>query len=240
MTTSLFNIENKIIVITGGFGQLGLKFAEFLVDKKARVVIVDICQDNKKLAESLKEAEKENHLLLLKADITQEDELKNTLIKIQSHWGTPAGLINNAALDSPPHAAAQNNGPFENYPTELFEAVMKVNVTGTLLACKIFGSAMAQEKSGSIINISSIYGMLSPDQTIYQYRRDQGDEFYKPISYSVSKSALFNLTRYLATYWAKAGVRVNTLTLGGVFNHQDETFLKNYCAKVPLGRLSKA
>jgi NAD(P)-dependent dehydrogenase (short-subunit alcohol dehydrogenase family) len=108
-----------------------------------------------------------------------------------------------------------------------------------ILTCQVFGGAMAKAKSGSIVNISSIYGVLSPDQSLYEYRREQGEDFYKPPAYSASKSAILNLTRYLATYWAKQNVRVNTLTLAGVFNHQDERFLEKYEAKVPLGRMAR-
>ena len=115
---------------------------------------------------------------------------------------------------------------------------MSVNVKGTLLCCQVFGGAMAARGKGSIVNIASIYGMVSPDQSLYQYRRDRGEMFYKPVAYSASKSALYNLTRYLATYWGGKGVRVNTLTLGGVFNNQDPAFLERYNAKVPLGRMA--
>jgi NAD(P)-dependent dehydrogenase (short-subunit alcohol dehydrogenase family) len=99
---------------------------------------------------------------------------------------------------------------------------------------------MAKQGRGSIINISSIYGILSPCQDIYEFRRQQGEVFYKPVAYSVSKSAVLNLTRYLSTYWAKQGVRVNTLTLGGVFNEQPEEFLEAYCERVPMGRMADA
>ena len=98
---------------------------------------------------------------------------------------------------------------------------------------------MARSGRGSIVNIASIYGLVSPDQRIYAYRRQEGADFYKPVAYSVSKSALLNLSRYLATYWGALNVRVNTLTLGGVFNDQDERFLEGYCHKVPLGRMAR-
>ncbi len=117
---------------------------------------------------------------------------------------------------------------------------MEVNVKGTFLMCQAFGAAMAEAGRGSIINIGSIYGVVSPDQSIYQYRRDRGEEFYKPVAYSTSKSALMNLTRYLAVYWAKKGVRVNTLVLAGVFNHQDKEFLENYTRRMPMGRMANA
>ena len=97
---------------------------------------------------------------------------------------------------------------------------------------------MARHSQGSIINVSSIYGSVSPDQSLYQYLRDEGNEFYKPISYSASKSGIYNLTRYLATYWAKQGVRVNTLTLAGVLDDQDQRFLDAYCKRIPIGRMA--
>jgi NAD(P)-dependent dehydrogenase (short-subunit alcohol dehydrogenase family) len=110
-------------------------------------------------------------------------------------------------------------------------------VKGVALCCQVVGARMAEAGRGSIVNISSIYGMVSPDQRIYEYR---GDGFTKPIAYAVSKSALFNMTRYLATYWASKQVRVNTLTLAGVFNNQDPRFLAAYTPKVPLGRMASA
>ena len=117
---------------------------------------------------------------------------------------------------------------------------MDVNVKGTFLSSQVVGARMAAEGRGSIVNISSVYGMLSPVQDLYEFRRSGGDEFYKPIPYSVSKSALYNLTRYLATYWAKSGVRVNTLTLGGIWNDQPQEFLDAYAQRVPFGRMAGA
>ncbi len=99
---------------------------------------------------------------------------------------------------------------------------------------------MAREGRGSIVNISSVYGLLSPVQDLYAFRRERGETFFKPVAYSVSKSAVLNLTRYLATYWAKEGVRVNTLTLAGVFDDQPAEFLQEYEKRVPLGRMLDA
>jgi NAD(P)-dependent dehydrogenase (short-subunit alcohol dehydrogenase family) len=152
----------------------------------------------------------------------------------------PHGLVNNAALDAPPNAPPEENGPFETFPESSWDSVMAVNTKGVFLLCQAIGGAMAREGRGSIINVSSIYGVVSPDQSLYEYRRQGGEVFYKPVAYSASKSALLNLTRYLATYWAPRGVRVNTLVLGGVFNHQDPRFLEGYHRRVPLGRMAGA
>jgi len=116
---------------------------------------------------------------------------------------------------------------------------MDVNVKGVMLCCQVFGAAMAKAQRGSIINIGSIYGVVSPDQSLYEYRRTKGEAFYKPAAYSASKSALYTLTRYLATYWAPH-VRVNILTLAGVFNHQDPAFLETYQRRMPMRRMARA
>jgi NAD(P)-dependent dehydrogenase (short-subunit alcohol dehydrogenase family) len=173
------------------------------------------------------------------ADVRRRDALEAALATIRRDVGIPYALINAAAIDSPPDAPASENGPFEDYPVESWNRVMDVNVTGVMLCCQVFGAAMAEAGRGSIVNISSIYGVVSPDQRIYGYRAEGGTPFVKPVAYSASKSALLNLTRYLATYWAPRGVRVNTLTLAGVFNHQDPRFLEGYCARIPVGRMAR-
>jgi NAD(P)-dependent dehydrogenase (short-subunit alcohol dehydrogenase family) len=183
----------------------------------------------------LADGEPESGALAVKADVTDRESLRAALEKIEGRLGTPFGLVNNAALDSPPDAPAEETGPFESYPEESWDRVMEVNAKGVFLCCQVFGAAMAEAGRGSIVNISSIYGMVSPDQRIYEYRGD----FTKPVAYSASKSSLMNLTRYLATYWADRGVRVNTLSLAGVENRQDERFLAGYTAKVPLGRMAR-
>jgi NAD(P)-dependent dehydrogenase (short-subunit alcohol dehydrogenase family) len=116
---------------------------------------------------------------------------------------------------------------------------MSVNVTGVFVCCQVFGGAMAAAGRGSIVNVGSIYGLVSPDQRIYDYRARGGAPFFKPVAYSASKSALLNMTRYLATYWAPRHVRVNTVTFAGVYNGQDEEFLRGYTARVPLGRMAR-
>lgn len=116
---------------------------------------------------------------------------------------------------------------------------MQVNVKGVHLCCQVFGGAMARQGRGSIVNVGSIYGAVSPDQALYEFRRTGNQPYFKPIAYAVSKSALYNLTRYLAAYWGTAGVRVNIVTFAGVLADQDPRFLERYLPKVPLGRMAR-
>src|SRR5439155_26551141 len=162
------------------------------------------------------------------------------LERVTRELGVPHLLVNNAGLDSPPDAPAEEVGSFETYPEASFDAVMDVNVKGPFLCSQVVGGAMAREGRGSIVNVSSVYGLLSPVQGVYEFRREAGETYVKPAAYSVSKAAVLNLTRYLATYWAKAGVRVNTLTLAGVWNDQPAPFVEAYTERVPMGRMLDA
>lgn len=237
MQNDVFDIRGKIVCITGGLGQLGKQFATELLKRKARVVILDLPESPGESLNSLSEYEK--CIFYVSVDITNKVSLENALKAIKHKWGVPEALLNNAALDSPPGASAEENGPFETYPEEAWDRVMDVNAKGVFLTCQVFGEAMATAGKGTIVNICSTYGLVSPDQNIYQYRRKNGEEFYKPVAYSASKSALLNFTRYLATYFAPKGVRVNTISPGGIFNNQDKEFLKEYCRRVPLGRMAE-
>ena len=228
------NLSKHVVVVTGAAGQLGSAYVQAVLDAGGKVLALDRI---KRVALN-KEWVNSNNVSYVESDITNKNSLQDALALCIEQLGTPTGLINNAAIDSPPDSPASENGPFEEYPLESFKRVMDVNVTGTLLACQVFGSAMAEAGYGSIINVASIYGKVSPDQSIYEYRRERGETYYKPVAYSVSKSSLYNMTRYLAVYWAKKGVRVNTLTLAGVFNQQDESFLKAYLARIPMGRMA--
>lgn len=234
----LFNVEGKVVIVTGGMGQLGRQFCNCLAGRGARVAIFDPRADRGELARRWGEAPDEERLLPVNVDVTSRASIEAGLKVVVERWGVPHALINNAALDSPPNAPAEETGPFETYPESSWDKVMEVNAKGVFLCCQVIGGAMAQAGRGSIVNIDSIYGLVSPDQRIYEYRRKEAP-FFKPVAYSASKSALLNLTRYLATYWAGRGVRVNSLTFGGVFNNQDKRFLEGYCARVPLGRMAR-
>jgi NAD(P)-dependent dehydrogenase (short-subunit alcohol dehydrogenase family) len=221
LTDPLFDLSGRVAVVTGGLGQLGSVYVEGLQERGMKVAVWDLAAEDA-------------------VDVTDRVSVEAATERLVAEWGVPHLLVNNAALDSPPDAPAEEVGPFETYPEASFDRVMSVNVKGTLIPCQVVGGAMAREGRGSIVNVSSVYGLLSPQQAVYEFRRRGGETFTKPVAYSVSKSAVLNLTRYLATYWAPAGVRVNTLTLAGVFNDQPEEFLEAYTARVPLGRMAEA
>lgn len=235
---SLFDVSAEVVVITGGLGQLGRAYARAFLERGARVAIWDKLEDPVSASAFADPDQFPGRLLVLNADVCDKGSLERCTIEVEKALGTPTVLINNAAIDSPPDAPVEENGPFEAYPEESFDRVMRVNVKGTFLACQVVGATMARAGRGSIINIASIYGMVSPDQSIYEYRRKRGETFFKPVAYAVSKSSLYNLTRYLATYWARQGVRVNTLTLAGVFNNQAAEFLDAYNNRIPVGRMA--
>ena len=225
----LFDLDGRVAVVTGALGQLGQVYAAGLAERGMRVASFDVASG--KLPDGVRAFE---------VDVTERASIVTALEEVVGEWGVPHLLVNNAALDSPPNAPAEEVGPFEEYPEAAFNEVMDVNVKGTLLCCQLIGGAMAKEGRGSIVNVSSVYGLLSPPQDLYEFRRAQGEAFFKPVSYSVSKSAILNLTRYLATYWAKQGVRVNTLTLAGVWNDQPKEFLDAFAARSPMGRMLDA
>jgi NAD(P)-dependent dehydrogenase (short-subunit alcohol dehydrogenase family) len=240
MNTSLFDLTGRVAIITGGLGQLGQRFALALAAYGAKVCLVDIGDYNIGKSILIDEAIEEGKIFSFKADITDKESVQKIANRIEHEVGSVSILINNAAIDAPPGAAANENVPFEDYSLDSLYKMIDVNIVGTFICCQVFGKMMANNGKGSIINISSIYGMLSPNQTIYEYKRKSGEKWFKPVGYSVTKSAILNFTRYLATYWATNGVRVNTLSPAGIFNNQDEEFLTAYCSHIPIARMADA
>ena len=229
MTDSLFDLEGRVAVVTGGMGQLGQVYLAGLAERGMHVASFDVAPGD--VPDGVRAYE---------VDVTDRASVARAVDDVAAEWGVPHVLVNNAGLDSPPDAPAEDVGSFEEYPEAAFDAVMDVNVKGTLLCCQVVGGAMATQRRGSIVNVSSVYGLLSPPQDLYEFRRAKGETFFKPVAYSVSKSAVLNLTRYLATYWAKEGVRVNTLTLAGVERDQPQEFLDAFAARSPMGRMLDA
>lgn len=242
MTDHLFGLDDRVVLVTGGLGQIGAEFVrEFLV-RGARVVVLARTVEGSRVREVLGDAAGGGRLMAVPVDITDKATIDAALDAVDHAWGCPDVLVNAAGLDTQPSAPPEVSGPFEEFPAEVFREVVDVNLVGTFLMTQAVGARMRRAgRAGSIINVGSIYGMVSPVQDIYAYRAERtGVPFVKPVAYSAAKSGIYNLTRYCATYWARAGIRVNTLTPSGVHRDtQDPEFQANYCARIPIGRMAR-
>lgn len=236
---NLFDLTGRVIIITGGAGMLGEQYTHALTSAGASVVV---CDTNAERAERVA-ATTQGHAgraIAVPTDITQKSSVDSLVEKALSAFGKIDGLLNNAALD--PKFDVGHDGKhgytFEDYPVELWSASLSVNLTGMFLTTQAVAPAMLAQGRGIVINVSSMYGLVGPDQRLYE--RDTPDEpkKYKPIDYSVTKSAVLGFTRYLAAYWGDKGIRVNTLTLGGVNNQHDKEFTRRYHERTPLGRMA--
>jgi len=208
MKDPLFDVSGKIVVITGGLGQIGAEFVKEFLRRDAKVAVFSRSADVQKAEKALsKEFAGHHNLLLIQADITIKASINAALDAVEKSWGTLDVLINNAGIDTQPSAPPEVSGPFETFPEEVFREVVETNLVGTFLMTQAFGARLIRAgKGGSIINVGSIYGMLSPVQDIYAYKKEMtGVPFIKPVAYSAAKSGIYNLTRYCATYWAKQG-----------------------------------
>ena len=225
--TNLFSLDGRVAVVTGGAGQLGGEIARGLAACGAKVAIFDIA-----------EAAEGDGIRSYAVDVTDRSAIERATAKI-SRGAAHARECCGARFAA--RRACRGGRAVRGLSVGVVRRSDGREREGdACFACQVIGARMADAGRGSIVNISSIYGMLSPVQELYDFRRADGETFFKPVAYSVSKSALYNLTRYLATYWAKSGVRVNTLTLAGVANEQPQEFLEAYTARMPLGRMAEA
>lgn len=232
----LFSLKNKTAIVTGALGLIGKEHCKALTDAGANVILADIDELKcTKFANTLS-----TKSIGAALDVTNPESIKNLRDKVLEKFGHIDILVNNAAINDmfeDPKAASEQS-KFENYPLELWQKSVDVNLTGVFLCSQILGTVMAKQKSGSIINIASTYGITAPDQSLY-INADGSQTFFKPPAYSATKGAVIMFTKYLAAYWGKDGVRVNALSPGGVENNQDEFFVEKYSAKTPLGRMAK-
>ena len=235
MQNTPFSLEGRTAVVTGANGLIGKEHCRALAEAGANVVATDLNSEAvKALAASLP-----GKAIGIGANVTQQDSLEQLRDAALEAFGTIDVLVNNAAVndmfENPAMAAEQSK--FENYPVDMFRTSLEVNVTGMFLCSQVLGTVMANKGKGSIINVASTYGMVGPDQSLYVNNEGQ-QTFYKSAAYPATKGAVINFTRFLAAYWGAKGVRVNTLSPGGVENGQDDWFIANYSKRTPLGRMA--
>ena len=232
-----FSLKGKIAIVTGGPGLLGAEFCRTLAEAGAKVVVADL---DGKAAEAVALKLREHNFPAIAApvDVTRPDQVKAMVDNVINEFGRIDVLVNSAAIDpkfDPSHPGT-DNGAFETYPVELWRKAIDVNLTGAFLCSQAVAGPMLKNGGGSIINICSTYGLVGPDQRIYE--KEGAPVRYKPVYYSVTKAGILGLTRYLSTYFAGKGIRANALTPGGIFNNNDDEFLKNYSARAVMGRMA--
>jgi NAD(P)-dependent dehydrogenase (short-subunit alcohol dehydrogenase family) len=241
MTTNfkaLFDLSGRTAVVTGGCGILGRRFAEGLAEFGANVAILDL--DEKATASAAIEMAA-RHSARVKGyacDITEPDAVRRAAQAIEADLGPVSILLNNAA--SKTRDVDAFFAPVEKFTLETWREIMAVNLDGMFNVAQVFGTLMAGRGYGSIVQTASIYGLMAPDQRIYEGSEYLGRAINTPAVYTTSKAGVIGLTKHLATYWAPQGVRVNTLTPGGVESGQNDTFKQRYSARIPLGRMARA
>jgi NAD(P)-dependent dehydrogenase (short-subunit alcohol dehydrogenase family) len=239
-----FNLSGKWALITGGAGLLGKEHAAALLEIGAKVVLWDVNKENLiSVTNDLIKDFSEQSLITSVVDISQESEVLAACNILDSQGITISILINNAAIN--PKYSSESSGivfsRVENLSLDDWNYQVSVGLTGAFICSKYFGSKMAINKSGVILNISSDLSVISPDQRLYKLSgKEEISQPVKPITYSVIKSGLVGMTKYLATYWSSNGVRVNALSPGGIYEGQSEEFVKKITNLIPLGRMAKS
>ncbi len=237
-----FNLSGKTAVITGGAGLLGRQHTEALAGAGANCILVDVDNDLlDKTVQTLQLAHPNKIIIGKKADITSLNEIQALYDYAINKFGKVDILINNAAVNPKMSSTddLKESSRFENFILKQWEIELAVGLTGAFLCCQVFGSQMAINGSGVILNIASDLAIIAPDQRLYrQEGRADNQQPVKPVTYSVIKHGLLGLTKYLATYWADKNVRINSLCPGGVYNNQPEGFVKKLSDLIPMGRMA--
>jgi len=236
----IFDLTGRTAVITGGAGLLGRKHAEAVALAGGTPVLVDIAGDAAKERACQLAAQHGVPALGVSCDITRPSDVRLLLERVLDETGRVDILINNAANNPKAEAPlGEAWSRLERFSVEQWEADIGVGLTGAFLCSQTFGTEMARRGKGVILNIASDLAIIAPDQRIYrQPDRSEDQQPVKPVSYSVVKTGLIGLTRYLATYWADKGVRVNAISLGGVYNDQPIEFVQKLTELVPLRRMA--
>jgi NAD(P)-dependent dehydrogenase (short-subunit alcohol dehydrogenase family) len=233
-----FKMDGQAAVVTGGAGLLGKEFCRSLAQAGAGVVVADVFGDkarevaDKLCAEGLQ-------AVGIGVDVTCPDSVQEMVSACVKAFGRLDVLVCSAAMDpkfDADNSSKQGANAFETYPLEAWRQALDVNLTGLFLCAQAASAPMLAQNHGVIINICSTYGLVGPDQRIYE--RPDRPQAFKPVFYSVTKAGVLGLTRYLATYYAGKNIRANALTPGGVYNDHDEVFLKNYTYRAVMGRMA--
>lgn len=230
-----FDLSGRVAIITGGGGMLGRRHAEALAEFGADVILADVSFEKADAVAKEIATQFGTQVMGIGTDITSKDSIVEMVEQVVARFGKIDILINNAAMTVEHGGTSFGDyfAPFEEYSETLWEAALKVNLTGLFLCTQAVGNVMCKQEKGVIINIASDVGVISPDHRIYE-----GETFNTPISYCVSKTGVLGFTRYMATYWAEKNIRVNAVSPAGVFNDHAPEFVEKLAHRIPLGRMA--
>jgi NAD(P)-dependent dehydrogenase (short-subunit alcohol dehydrogenase family) len=240
--SELFRLDGRVALVTGGAGLLGRRYCEALLEAGGRVVIGDLAGPR---AEALAAELSAEAALGVALDVADEVSVQAVVDAAVARFGRLDILVNNAALTvrggSERLRPEDYFAPFERYPRAVWDQALSVNLTGMMLCAQAAGRQMLAQGGGVVVNISSTYGVVAPDQRLYEGVKSPYAEtgFNTPVSYAVTKTAVLGLTRYLATYWGRDNIRVNALTPHGVWDNHDDSFVRNFVYRSPLGRMAR-
>lgn len=231
-----FSLENRVVVVTGCTGVLGTGYCRAIAQRGARLVMADLAERDPVAKAAALAEETGSQALGIACDVGSESDVITLFETAMKHFGQVDAVLNNAAATGE-HLMKVGEvfAPFENYPLAVWDQVLRTNLTGVFLVAREGGKAMLASGGGSLINVSSIYGVVGPDHRIYEDM-----PFSSFPAYSAGKAGVHGLTLWLATYWGRKGVRVNTLVLGGVFNGHSEEFVRRYSERTPMGRMANS
>lgn len=241
--SSRYDLTGRTALVTGAGGLLGRQHVAALSEAGARVIVTDVGLAQAEAAvAALKQNAPSADLIALAIDVTTLDSVRAANEQLSGRGVSVDILVNNAAIDPKVTSApgVMHSSRFEAFPVPQWQTEIAVGLTGAMLCAQVFGGAMATRGRGVILNIASDLGVIAPDQRIYrqpQVTREE-EQPVKPVTYSVIKHGLIGLTKYLATYWADHGVRVNAISPGGVFNNQDPAFVERLTRLIPMGRMA--
>lgn len=241
--SSRYDLTGRTALVTGAGGLLGRQHVAALSEAGARVVVTDVGLAQAEAAvAALKQNAPSADLITLAIDVTSLDSVRAANEQLSGRGVSIDILVNNAAIDPKVTSApgVMHSSRFEAFPVPQWQTEIAVGLTGAMLCAQVFGGAMAKRGRGVILNIASDLGVIAPDQRIYrqpQVTREE-EQPVKPVTYSVIKHGLIGLTKYLATYWAGHGVRVNAISPGGVFNNQDPAFVERLTRLIPMARMA--
>lgn len=236
----LFDLTDRVAIITGGAGMLGVRYADAIAEMGGVPVLADKDGANAEKAAKEISARWGGKALGIEVDITREDAVLAMVSDVMDQLGRIDILINNAAMTVKGGGGGFDNyfAPYEDYPRDLFDMALQINLTGAFLVTQAVGKVMVEQRRGVIVNVSSDVGTISPNHKLYVGMEYAGKPFNTPIAYSMSKAALLAFTRYLATYWAEKGIRVNAISPAGVFDDHDADFVERFSTLLPMARMA--